>query len=105
MVPGGNVVEDDVGRTGAENEVEVDADGVGIAVADGISGVVIDDGIRTDEVGRGRGVAEAGVGSEIVRLSEVNHAEAAAESEVEMDRVVVEYIVEEKTSVAPRTTL
>lgn len=79
-------------------------DVVGIGVTGGMVGSVVDDGTLIDEAGRGRGVADAGVGSEIVLLIEVNHAEAAAEFEVETDKVVVRYIVEENTSVAPRKT-
>lgn len=93
MVPGGILVDGDV-----------DIGEFVIAVTGGMVGELVNDGIIIGEVGLGRGVAEAGVGSEIVLLIEVNHAEAAAESEVETDRVVVLYTVEENTSVAPRKT-
>jgi len=51
-------------------------------------------------VGVGLGVVDAGVGKEVTFVTEAKYADAAAESEVEMERVVVWYMVDVRTFVA-----
>jgi hypothetical protein len=67
-----------------------------------VRGVFVDEGVVLEEVGKGSGVAYDGVGNDVARVTEESHADAAAASEVEMDRMAVVYIVEENTSVAWR---
>ena len=75
----------------------VGAAGVGVGVGVGVGLGVVD---VLGGGGGGREVAAAGVGKEVTFVTEAKYADAAAESEVEMERVVVWYMVDVRTFVA-----